>query len=70
MKLSKGEEISLKNLEGDSLEIEVELEPVETATFGLSVRCFPDKSEQTRILFSRNHDQVNIDYENSSKILI
>ena len=65
--LSKDEEIFLKDMEGDSLEMEVEMKPDEEATFGLSVRCSPDETEQTHIFFSRNRDQINIDYKNSSR---
>ncbi len=56
----------LSQIQGDSLEIVVEIEPGQTAVFGLSVRCSPDGAEATHLICDLAHGQFTIDRENAS----
>jgi len=45
--------LTLKEVQGDGLEIAVEFEPGDAAALGLQVRCSPDGAEGTRIVYDR-----------------
>lgn len=52
---------------GDGIELAAELDPGRTARCGLSVRRSPKASEETRIIFDREAEQLIVDCERSSK---
>jgi beta-fructofuranosidase len=64
--LSAGEEITLADAAGDTLEIEATFKPAADAAFGLKVRCSPDGTEQTWILCDVAHGFITIVREKSS----
>jgi beta-fructofuranosidase len=53
-------------LQGAALEIVAEFRPSQAAQFGLKVRCAPDGSEQTLIVYDPNSGRLSIDRERSS----
>jgi beta-fructofuranosidase len=64
--LSAGEEITLADAAGDTLEIEGTFKPAAGAKFGLKVRCSPDGAEETWILCDLAQGFVTIEREKSS----
>ncbi|MFO7681146.1 MAG: glycoside hydrolase family 32 protein [Chloroflexota bacterium] len=64
--LSSGEEISLSEVTGDTLEIEATFKPTAGAKCGLKVRCSPDGTEETAVLCDLAHGFVTIEREKSS----
>ena len=56
----------LKGVSGDSLEIAIEFAPGDAGEVGLRVRCAPDKSEETLILYDRKNQKLKVDGTKSS----
>jgi len=56
----------LKGAQGDCLEIAAELEPGDAEEFGLRVRCAPDGTEETLIVYSCVDRRLSVDRERSS----
>ncbi len=51
---------------GDTLEISAEFEPGDAIEVGLTVRCSPDRAEQTRIYYNCAQERLYLDSTNSS----
>lgn len=66
MHLTAGEEITIPEAAGDTLEIEAAFKPADGAKFGLKVRCTPDGAEETWILCDLVHEFITIKREKSS----
>ena len=60
-------EFELPEIDGDSLEIDLELQESAAAEFGLVLRRAPDGSEQTRVSLTRDPATVRIDFSRSSR---
>ena len=60
-------EVSLPEVQGDCLELELEIETIDSAECGLKVRCAPDGSEETIVSFSLEQASVQIDYSRASR---
>jgi beta-fructofuranosidase len=56
----------LKGVSGEQLEIAAEFDPGDAEEFGLCVRCAADASEETRILFDRKNQRLQVDSRKSS----
>ncbi|MFL5733853.1 MAG: glycoside hydrolase family 32 protein [Chloroflexia bacterium] len=54
------------DVRGDALEIIVEFEPGDATEVGISVRCSPDGSEQTGIIYDALHRRLVLDASRSS----
>jgi len=54
------------HVRGDSLEILAEFHEGDAEEFGLRVRCAPDGSEQTLLLYSRKEKRLSLDRRRSS----
>jgi len=59
-------EIPVPQVQGDCLELELEIEPRGAVEFGLKVRCAPDGSEETLVSFSAEPSSIQIDYRKAS----
>ena len=55
-----------RGLPGDRLEIAAVIDPGDAATFGLSVLCAPDGSEETRIVYDREQGTLLLDRTRAS----
>jgi len=64
--VAAGEEKALDGIRGDSLELEIGIDPGNTRQFGLKVRCSPDGREQTVITCDREAQTLRIDCARSS----
>jgi beta-fructofuranosidase len=64
--LSDGGEIMLKDITGDCLEIDLEIDPGTSTQVGLKVRCSPDGEEETLIFFEQDSGKLVVDVTNSS----
>jgi len=58
--------VPLEHVRGDALEILAEFDPGDAEEFGLRVRCAPDGSEQTFLLYSRREKRLYVDGRQSS----
>jgi beta-fructofuranosidase len=56
----------LHSVKGDCLEIKAEIEPDTAEQFGLKVRCAPDGSEESWLLFDLTQQLITLEIENSS----
>jgi beta-fructofuranosidase len=61
-----GHDIYVKDIKGDSLEIDLEAIIPENGTFGIKVRTSPDGKEQTFIIIDTNSQSISIDTTLSS----
>ncbi len=59
-------ELDLPDIQGDSLEIDVEFGQTDAEEYGLVLRRSPDGAEQTRVSFTRNPAAIRIDFSRSS----
>ena len=64
--LPAGDAISVNEVEGDSLELEVNVDMATASQFSILVRCSPDGSEQTVITYDNNAGVIRIDTTKSS----
>lgn len=55
-------EVTLKNMAGDTMELAVELNPGKGAEIGVKVRCAPDASEETSIVYDAEKKRLRIDF--------
>ncbi|MGO4348736.1 GH32 C-terminal domain-containing protein [Paenibacillus sp. MCAF9] len=53
--------LSLRNVRGDMLEIQVELEPCNSAQLGIKVRCTSDGEEETLLYYDFNEAKLLVD---------
>src|SRR5207249_4657655 len=58
--------MQLREVQGDCLEIHVELVPGEATELGIGLRCAPDGTEQTLIRYDRLQGRLLIDRQRSS----
>jgi beta-fructofuranosidase len=56
----------LEGVRGDCLELVAEFEAGDARAFGLKLRCSPDGTEQTRIVYDRAAGRLAVDREHSS----
>lgn len=59
-------EIELDGIRGDCLELQVTIDPREAARCGVKVRCSPNGSEQTAIIYDARQKALRIDLAKSS----
>jgi len=64
--LATGAEHALADIDGDCLELLLDIEPPRAGSFGLKVRCAPDGQEQTIIAFDAAAATLKIDTSRSS----
>jgi len=64
--VQKGNTSSLKGIAGNSLELNLSIEPGQAKQFGVKVLCSADEREQTPILFDLSKNTVSIDTRKSS----
>ncbi|MEJ3721454.1 GH32 C-terminal domain-containing protein [Paenibacillus polymyxa] len=53
--------VQLRNVHGDMLEIQLELEPGSAKKFGIKVRCTPDGEEETLLYYDWNQAMLLVD---------
>ncbi|WHX47927.1 GH32 C-terminal domain-containing protein [Paenibacillus woosongensis] len=53
--------VLLRDVQGDMLEIQVELEPVRASQLGIKVRCTPDGEEETLLYYDFNEARLLVD---------
>ncbi|QDY82654.1 glycoside hydrolase [Paenibacillus polymyxa] len=53
--------VQLRNVQGDMLEIQLELEPGSAKKFGIKVRCTPDGEEETLLYYDWNQTMLLVD---------
>ncbi|NMP11614.1 GH32 C-terminal domain-containing protein [Paenibacillus polymyxa] len=53
--------VQLRNVHGDMLEIQLELEPGSAKKFGIKVRCTPDGEEETLLYYNWNQAMLLVD---------
>jgi beta-fructofuranosidase len=66
MPLNPNEEVSLPNVQGDSLELALEIDPKQALEVGVKVRCSPDGNEQTAIVYDPVAGMLKIDMSQST----
>ena len=64
--VSPNEKITLDKIKGNSLEIFIEIDPLESKNFGLNVLKSKDGSEKTKIYIDKNESILGIDFSKSS----
>jgi sucrose-6-phosphate hydrolase SacC (GH32 family) len=64
--LADGEEVALQSIEGDCLELIVEIEPGEAREVGLKVRCSPGGEEETGIWYDTQLAKLVMDMSKST----
>ncbi len=64
--IPSGQEVTLADMAGDVLELSVEIDPGDAAQIGVKVRCSPDNSEETLIIYSPGESTITINFENST----
>ncbi|MCX5662676.1 MAG: glycoside hydrolase family 32 protein [Planctomycetota bacterium] len=64
--LPAGEERTLKEIAGDSLELDIEIDPGQARQVGLKLRCSPDGAEETTVVVDRDANVVRVEFGRSS----
>ena len=64
--LSDGAEVRLEGIDGDCLELTLDVDDPSGRKFGVMVRCSPDSEEQTVILFDGDAGTLQVDTSRSS----
>ncbi len=60
------QEVTLENMAGDVMELAVEMNPGTGTEIGVKVRCAPDGSEETRIVYNPEKKRLKIDFGRST----
>lgn len=63
--LAAGQSLSLKNISGNVLEMDITIDPGKAIRFGLKVFCSKDDREQTPIVIDRGKNNLQIDMRKS-----
>lgn len=66
IELSAASSHVLGDVSGDSLEISAEFEPGDATAFGIKLRCSPDNTEYTLVLYDQTNQQLVVDQQHSS----
>jgi beta-fructofuranosidase len=66
--LNAGADLPLDDIQGDCLEIQLEMTPIDARQVGLAVRCSPDQSEKTNIFYDTEVKTITIDGSKASLI--
>lgn len=66
IQLSDGPDLILEDVQGDCLELAVEMHPAGAQAFGVKVRCAPDGAEQTMILYDAVDKMLKVDISQST----
>jgi beta-fructofuranosidase len=61
-----GQDVTLKNISGNVMEMEITLDPGDAKRFGVKVLATPDGKEQTPIIVDRSKNLLQVDLSNSS----
>ena len=59
-------EITLEGMAGDVMELLVEIDPGDAKEVGIKVRCSPDNSEETLVVYSPEEKTLSVNFENST----
>lgn len=60
-----GQPVTLENISGNSLEMDILIDPGTAKRFGIKVFCSNDEREQTPIIIDRNKNELQIDMSKS-----
>jgi len=63
--IPSGKSVTLKNISGNSLEMDILIDPGKAKRFGVKVFCSDDEREQTPIVIDRNKSELQIDMSKS-----
>ncbi len=66
LKIAANSELPLKGVDGNSIELALEMRTEDATQFGVNVCCSPDGQEQTRIFYDAIDKQLKIDTTKSS----
>ncbi len=66
IQIDANSEFLLRDVQGDCLEFSIEVQQVDAQRFGLKVRCAPDDTEHTAILYDKSSQMLKIDVSQSS----
>jgi beta-fructofuranosidase len=64
--VNAGSEMKISQVSGDTLELELTIDPGDAEQCGIKVRCSPDGEEQTAITYNAEDNVIEIDLENST----
>ncbi|MGI9544952.1 MAG: glycoside hydrolase family 32 protein [Cyclobacteriaceae bacterium] len=64
--ISNNQEITLSEIAGDVMELSVEIDPGDAKEIGVKVRCAPDNSEETLIVYNQENGTLKIDFSKST----
>jgi len=64
--IPNNQEITLSEMAGDVMELSVEIDPGEAKEIGVKVRCSPDNSEETLIVYNHEKGTLKIDFSKST----
>ena len=60
------QEVTLDGMDGEVMELSVEIDPGDAREIGVKVRCSPDNSEETLIVYKPAEKTLLVDFENST----
>ena len=66
IKVADGSPVTLKDIYGDCLELDLTIKPGSAKRFGVKLRCSPDGTEQTVIEYDPSAKHLKIDVKKSS----
>ena len=66
LSVDAGQSVTLENLAGNSLEMNITIDPGKAKRFGIKVFCSADGREQTPVLIDREKNLLQVDMRNSS----
>ena len=66
LRLQADTDLALDDVRGDALELALRIEPGEAQQVGVKVRCAPDGSEQTAVLYDAGANTLSVDFGSST----
>jgi beta-fructofuranosidase len=66
LSVASGSSVTLSEVSGDTMELEVIIEPGDAEEYGLKVRCSPDGSEEMGIVYNAEKQTLTIEMSKSS----
>ena len=66
IEILQNKEVTLEGMDGDVLELFVELDPGDAREIGVKVRCSPDKSEETLITYNPAAGTLTVNFQKST----
>jgi beta-fructofuranosidase len=64
--VSSGSDLNLSGIEGDVMELLIEIDPRQAEEVGVKVRCSPDNEEETLIVYNPSKKTLRVDFSKST----